>query len=189
VTGSTVVRAFSAFEIPEAVRAHLETTRDHVRRTLPAARWTRPEGWHLTVKFLGERRRDVLEKMACDLRGRLEGCGAVTATLAGGGFFPSPARPRVAWIGGSVVGADRIVTCVEAAAVRVGVSREKRPWAVHLTMARLKSRWSGEAVDRYLEWAQGLESMRFVCSDVVLFESRLQPGGAVYTALERIPLE
>jgi 2'-5' RNA ligase len=56
-------------------------------------------------------------------------------------------------------------------------------------MARLKTQWPGAAVDRYLEWAQGLESMRFVCSDIVLFESRLQPGGAVYTALERIPIE
>jgi len=189
VTRSSLVRAFFAFEIPDTVRARLETARDSVRRTLPVARWTRPEGWHLTVKFLGERPRGVLEKLACDVGPRVAGCGGVTATLADGGFFPSPTKPRVAWIGGAAVGADPVVETVEAAAVRAGLPAERRPWAVHLTMARLKTRWPGAAVERYLEWAQGLESMRFVCSDIVLFESRLQPGGAVYTALERIPLE
>jgi 2'-5' RNA ligase len=29
----------------------------------------------------------------------------------------------------------------------------------------------------------------FECREVVLFESDLQPGGAVYTALGRLPLE
>ena len=189
VTRSPIVRAFFAFEIPVAVRTRLETARDGIRRSVPPAKWTRPEGWHLTVKFLGEQPRDVLEKLTCDVGPRVAGCGGVTATLTGGGFFPSPAKPRVAWIGGSATGADPVVGTVEAAAVRAGIPAERRPWAVHLTMARLKMRWSGGAVDRYLEWAQDLEAMQFVCSDVVLFESRLQPGGAVYTALERFPLE
>ncbi len=189
MTRSSIVRAFFAFEIPDAVRTRLEAAREGVRRALPAARWTRPEGWHLTVKFLGERPRGELERLACDIGPRVAGCGVVTAALAGGGFFPSPARPRVAWVGGSAAGANPVVETVEKAAVQAGLPAERRPWAVHLTMARLQTRWPGDAVDRYLEWAHDLEAMRFVCSEVVLFESRLQPGGAVYTALERIPLE
>jgi len=189
VSRPSIVRAFFAFEIPDAVKARLGTARDGVKRTLPVARWTRAEGWHVTVKFLGEQPRGLLEKVACDVGPRVAGRGGVTATLTGGGFFPSPAKPRVAWIGGSTTGADPIVEIIEAAAVRVGLPAERRPWSVHLTMARIKTRWPDDAVDRYLEWAHDLEAMRFVCSNVVLFESRLQPGGAVYTALERIPLE
>lgn len=189
MTRSSIVRAFFAFEIPDGVRARLATARDGVRSTLPPAKWTRPEGWHLTVKFLGERPRAELETLASAVGSRLEGQGAVAATLTGGGFFPSPAKPRVAWIGGAAVGADPVVETIEAAAVGAGLPAERRPWTVHLTMARIKTRWSGDAVDRYLEWARGVTAMQFVCREVVLFESRLEPGGAVYTALERIPLE
>ncbi len=186
---ASTARAFIAFEIPDAVRASLDAARDRVRDTLPPARWTRPAAWHLTVKFFGEANRDALEQLAADLRPCLSGRGVVNGDLVGGGFFPSPVKPRVAWIGGSLAGAGPVVDEVEAAAIGAGFPAEGRPWTAHLTMARLKSRWPRGAVDAYLEWAAALVDLTFVCREVVLFESRLQPGGAVYTALERIPLE
>lgn len=186
---SSTVRAFFAFELPEALKTGLEQARDGARDGLPPARWTRPEGWHLTVKFLGESDAALLRGMTADLGPRLRGCGAVTIELAGGGFFPSPLKPRVAWIGGTATGAPAVVRAVEETSVGAGFDAEKRPWSVHVTMARLKSRWSRSAVESYLEWAGDLTLPAFVCREVVLFESRLQPGGAVYTALERMPLE
>jgi len=186
---STTVRAFLAFEVPEAVKAQLELARDQVRDTLPPARWTRPAGWHLTVQFLGESDTALLKRLTADLAPRLKGDGAIKVRLAGGGFFPSPVRPRVAWIGGTAEGSEAVVRTVGAETVSAGFAAEKRPWSVHVTMARLKSRWSRSAVESYLKWA-GLQTFSsFVCREVVLFESRLQPGGALYTALERMPLE
>jgi 2'-5' RNA ligase len=184
-----VVRAFLALEVPKDVKLRLAEARDSFVSAVPRARWTRPEGWHLTLKFLGEAERGVLEGLSGDLRPQLEGVSAVRVELAGGGFFPSSNRPRVAWVGGTASGADRVVTAVEAAARGAGFPEERRPWAIHLTMARLKSRWPREAVDRYLEWANALVPESFLCSEAVLFSSRLDPGGAVYTALERYPLE
>jgi 2'-5' RNA ligase len=183
------VRAFLALEIPDTVKKTVEAARDEVRRTLPAARWTRPEGWHLTLKFLGDSERNTLGHLIRDLGPRLVGLSDVAVELPGGGFFPSPARPRVAWIGGSVAGAAPVVEAVEAAAVRVGYPGEVRPWSAHLTIARLKGRWPAAAIESYLAWTDGLAVSRFVCTDVVLFESRLGQAGAVYTALERMPLE
>lgn len=183
------VRAFLALELPEDVRARLEAARDGVRSALPSARWTRAEGWHLTLKFLGESESARLDDLAADLTPRLQGCGGVRITLAGGGFFPSPVKPRVAWIGGTASGVDAVVEKVEDATVRAGFAAARRPWSVHVTMARLKSRWSRSAVETYLDWAENLESAEFTRLEVVLFESRLQPGGAVYTALERMSLE
>jgi 2'-5' RNA ligase len=58
-----------------------------------------------------------------------------------------------------------------------------------LTQARFKTQWSKAAVDRFLEWGDNLDLEAFICREVVLFSSDLQPGGAVYTALERFPLE
>jgi 2'-5' RNA ligase len=183
------VRAFLALEIPDPVKKTLETARDEVRSTLPSARWTRPEGWHLTLKFLGETEKSALERLTSDLGPRLGGLSEVAVELSGGGFFPSTFKPRVAWIGGSAAGAAPVVEAVEAAAAVVGYPGERRPWTAHLTIARLKARWPPAAVETYLAWADGFAPPRFVCTQVVLFESSLRQGGAVYTALERIPLE
>jgi 2'-5' RNA ligase len=187
--GGRTVRAFVALEIPEAVKNDLAVRRQQLRSDLPKARWTRPEGWHLTLKFFGEVDRRTLGDFAGEVAPRLAATGEITVQFGSSGFFPSPARPRVAWIGGSAVGAAAVVTAVEAVAVGHGFDRETRPWALHLTLARLKARWPITAVDHFMAWGDLLDLPAFTCREAVLFESDLQPGGAVYTALERFPLE
>jgi 2'-5' RNA ligase len=183
------VRAFIALEIPEEVKSALGEGREPLRAELPQARWVRSGGQHLTLKFLGESDRRVLGDLVADLRPRLAGCGPVTVTLAGGGFFPRPARPRVAWIGGSAEGVGPVVDAVERTAVRYGFPAERRRWSLHLTQARLDRPWPDESVERFLRWADGLRLPTFSCREAVLFSSRLQRGGAVYTPLERMSLE
>jgi 2'-5' RNA ligase len=183
------IRAFLALEIPDQVKAQLASAQGELRHDLPKARWTRMQGWHLTLKFLGEVERSVLADLAAELSSRIRGLGAVPVKLEKTGFFPSSMRPRVAWVGGTADGAEEVVAAVEEAAESVGFSRDRRPWSVHLTLARLKAQWPKAAVDRFFDWGDKLDLKAFTCREVVLFSSDLQPGGAVYTALERFPLE
>lgn len=185
---AATVRSFVALEIPSGIRAELGAAIGRLRVELPRARWVRPEGVHLTLKFLGESQRGQLESLAGDLRARLAGRGPVPVELAGAGFFPGPARPRVAWIGGRAEGATELAGAVDAAATELGWERERRPWSLHLTVARIDRPWPRSAVERYLAWGEGMALPHFECPEAVLFESRLGPGGAVYTALERFPL-
>jgi len=183
------IRAFLALEVPDQVKAQLASAQGELRHELPKARWTRTEGWHLTLKFLGEVERPVLADLVAELAPRLRGLGAVSVKLDKTGFFPSSMRPRVAWVGGTADGVGNVVAAVEEAAELAGFARDRRPWAIHLTQARLKTQWSKAAVDRFLEWRDDLDLEAFTCAEVVLFSSDLQPGGAVYTALERFSLE
>jgi 2'-5' RNA ligase len=189
VTPTETVRSFLAFEIPNTVVSGVVEAREIIRRELPPARWTRPEGWHLTLRFLGEVENPVLDGLTSALAPRLFGLGTVTVRLGESGFYPSPNRPRVAWLGGDAEGAGEVVEAIEAMAGTLGFERERRRWSAHLTLARLKSPWPTTAVNRFLEWGRGLDLGGFSCREVVLFSSRLQPGGPVYTALERMPLE
>jgi 2'-5' RNA ligase len=182
-------RAFLALEVPDKVKAQLASAQRELRHELPKARWTRAQGWHLTLKFLGEVERPVLADLGAELAPRLRGLGAVPVKLDKTGFFPSSMRPRVAWVGGTADGVEKVVAAVEEAAETVGFPREQRPWSVHLTQARLKTQWSKAAVDHFLEWGDSLDLETFTCREVVLFSSDLQPTGAVYTALERFSLE
>jgi 2'-5' RNA ligase len=183
------VRAFLAFEIPEPVKDEIASSRELLRSRLPRARWVRPASQHLTVKFLGEVERARITALASDLGPALDGLGRVEVSFAGTGFFPSKRRPRVAWIGGSATGVEPVVAVVERVAEAHGFARERRSWALHLTQARLNRAWPQDAVDRFLEWGEDLRPPPFGCTELVLFESRLGQGGAVYTALERFPLE
>ena len=183
------IRAFLALEIPDGIRSRLASARERLRPELPRARWTRPEGWHLTLKFLGEVQRPVVADLVAELTPRVRGIEKVTVEFVNTGFFPSSTRPRVGWVGGTASGVEKVVAAVEEAAEIVGFPRERRPWSVHLTQARLKSQWPKTAINRFLEWGDSLDLEVFTCREVVLFSSDLQPGGAVYTALERLSLE
>jgi 2'-5' RNA ligase len=187
--GEGSVRAFLALEIPDSIRTRLAADLEALRQELPRSRWTRRAGWHLTVKFLGDVEPTVVADLIAELDPRLRGLEPVSVNLGKTGFFPTATRPRVAWIGGSTEGAEEVVAAVEEATELVGFPRERRPWSAHVTLARMKSQWPKEAVGRFLAWGDRLHLEEFTAREVVLFESDLQPGGAVYTALERFQLE
>lgn len=182
------IRAFVALEMPPSVREIIRREQRTIKAELPGARWTRPEGQHLTLRFLGEAPTDVLARLKPLIAAGVAGLSAVSVRLSDAGFFPSPQRPRVAWIGGRADGGAELAAAVEVAAVAAGFPAERRSWSLHLTQARLDRPWPRRAVEAYLEWGRGLEFEPFTCRDVVLFGSRLRPGGAVYTPLERFPL-
>jgi 2'-5' RNA ligase len=188
MTDARSVRAFVAFEIPERVRETIRRDQRALKDQLPRARWTRPEGQHLTLRFLGETPLTVLDALRREITSRVRGLPSVVVKLGGSGFFPNPRRPRVAWIGGEAAGGGEVAAAVEDAAVACGLDAERRSWSLHLTLARLDRPWPRPAVERYLSWGQNLDLASFECSEVVLFESDLRPGGAVYTALERFEL-
>lgn len=188
MTGPNRIRAFLALEIPDSVRATIRREQNSIKRQLPRARWTRPEGQHLTLKFLGEMTAETFSRLRPEITARLDGLPAVSIQLSGAGFFPSQRRSRVAWIGGEARGGSVVASAVEAAAAKVGFEADRRPWALHLTQARLNRPWPTDAVEAFLEWGQGLELKPFTCREVILFDSKLQPSGALYTPLERFPL-
>jgi len=186
---SALVRAFVAFEIPETVRSVLADGIERLRSRVPRARWVRSEGLHLTLKFLGESERDRLDRLAAELRTGLAAAGSVHVALAGGGFFPGPARARVAWVGGAADGAREVAAAVDEAAAALGWERERRGWSLHLTLARLDRPWPPHAVEEFLGYWETTRLPAFECREAVVVSSRLGPGGAVYTPLERVPLE
>ena len=85
-----MTRAFLALEVRPAVKERLAAAQENLRRELPRARWTRPDGWHLTLKFLGEVAAPVLDPPGTPSTTRTE-------TMKGS------TRPRPAGVSGRVV--------------------------------------------------------------------------------------
>ncbi len=181
------MRLFLAVELPDAVRDTLHRGIGTLKRDQPPARWVRPEGIHVTLKFLGELGEDGPGTLQKALPEAMAPLAPVEIQLGGGGFFPHEKRPRVAWVGGLAPGLETWAEAMETVAVRLGAAREARPFALHLTLARLERPWGAQAVEHFMVTTGKWQLAPFVAREVVLFQSELKPGGAVYTPLGRFP--
>jgi 2'-5' RNA ligase len=69
---------------------------------------------------------------------------------------------------------------VEAALGPLGFPPEGRPFRGHLTIGRVRSPRSGRALVEAVEKAGGPALGSWTASEIVLYESRLRPTGALY---------
>jgi len=179
------MRAFIAIDLPESVRAAFRRTQALFRSGSPDARWTQPEGIHLTLKFLGEISDAKVKEVSESLKnlGRFEGFGI---ELKGFGFFPDARRPRVLWAGVEApAGLGQLAEQVEEAMRKIGFAREPRAFRPHLTLARFRVPQPQPALQALLTQQGEQELGNFAVSEFFLFESKLSPQGAEYRKVER----
>jgi len=201
---------------PDAIRAFIAVplTPETIERLTPPvealcavclaagldAAWSRPEGWHLTLKFLGPVAADRIDP----LLERLPGCTArhqpFAIQLTGFGAFPSARRPRVLWIGlepdDGAASLGALAREIDEVTASLGHPAEERPFSPHLTVARLNTgRNPPRTFPSLTNWLEGHEigrgTERLVSMRVeqfALMRSDAQPGGSVYTPIATYPL-
>ena len=151
-------------------------------------RWVRSESLHLTLKFLGEVSPRPLE--AIDDRLERIRRAAFKVSVSGVGFFPNIKAPRVLWAGVSSKAVEQLAADVDQQMVELDFPPERRKFTPHLTLARSRG---NEHINP--ELVQAAERFRnrefgdFTADRFHLYESRLQPSGAVYKKLGDYPLE
>jgi len=106
--------------------------------------WTPPGNWHLTLRFLG----DVPAPHCDEVADALRAIKFAPLQLAVGraGVFPVRGAPRVLWLG-LAQGAPEcaaLATAVNAALAPLGFAPEDRPFAPHLTLARVRQAQRGD---------------------------------------------
>jgi RNA 2',3'-cyclic 3'-phosphodiesterase len=181
------VRAFLAIPVTEELVREVMRVRKDLAVVLPGFRWVRPEAMHLTLKFFGNIAEDCLEKIGEIMLsiGRLS--TPFQAELAGIGAFPSPTRPRVIWIGmnpGQPLVALHSLFDRELASI--GILRDDRPFTPHLTLGRSRGPTKVDPV--ILEPFREVRCGILPVDRVILFESRLQPDGAVHLPVKTVYL-
>ena len=176
------VRSFVALELDARLRDAIGELQTRLRPRLGEIRTTRPEGIHLTLRFLGDTSPEQVATLRPLLAAAAAACPAAEARVAGLGTFPERGSPRVLWLGLDVPPTifDLQRAC-ERAARAAGFEREPRPFRAHLTLGR----WRDRAPHPDLPGAD-LGATRL--DTLVLFESDLRPDGAVYTPLARFAL-
>ncbi len=181
------MRAFIAIDLPEPVRAALAGAQQVFRGAVRDARWARPEGIHLTLKFLGEIS-DAQTKQVVETLAQISPLESFSVEVKGFGFFPQAHRPRVFWAGvvAPPVLAD-LVARVESRMEKIGFAREDRAFNPHLTLARFQVPRPQPELEAAVA-AQATTSLgKFEASEFFLFESKLSPQGAQYRKVLSFP--
>jgi 2'-5' RNA ligase len=191
MTGSGVVwRLFFAVELSKEMQAGVRRIQQGFKEHAPGVRWVRPEGIHLTLRFLG----DVAPERIEDICGRaargVDTIPSFPIEVRGCGGFPSTKRPRVVWIGvedpsGSL---QAMQARVEAGMQELGFPRDEKGYNPHLTLGRLKSGKGQGMIAQAIEAQRGVDLGQMEVREVCLFRSQLKPTGAEYTKLKVITL-
>ncbi len=175
-------RLFVAIDLPEQVKEAMAT----IFCGLPGARWAVPEQLHLTVRFIGEvdssRFRDIREALGAVRSHHL------SLHLEGLGFFPPRGRPRVLWIGvGKNEQLPRLYRRLEATLIRAGLEPERRKFAPHITLARLRNT-PASRVEGFIASHSLFLTADFPVNQFVLYSSVLNGRGTKHYVEEVYPL-
>jgi len=187
----TAMRLFIGARVSLATVRALDEAVQAMRRVEGAVRprWVAPATYHVTLKFLGWSRPEVVEGLRDRVGAALGGVRAVEIECRGLGGFPSVEKARVVWAGIDPAGAGRLgemVERIERATGELGFAREKRAWHGHVTLGRLKT----PADVRGLLSAVSEQTYRHSWVDsLVLFESQMKKDGSEYTEIASWPLE
>ncbi len=185
------IRTFIAIELDETIKDALADLQGQLKAKVPqgSVRWVRPEGIHLTLKFLGDVPADRIEEVEQALTQAGVGFSSFLFSVGGLGCFPNPRRPRVVWVGvqedsGTL---PRLQKAIDDAMEKLGFPPEGRRFHAHLTLGRTQRRASSGDVRRLgqlvgeTDIGESLGQME--ARSVNLMKSDLRPTGAVYTQL------
>ncbi|MDE3078669.1 MAG: RNA 2',3'-cyclic phosphodiesterase [Paracoccaceae bacterium] len=178
-----MIRAFVAIGLPEAVRAELA----RLQAVLPLPRRSLPDGFHLTLAFLGDRPEPELDEAHLALSAIR--CPAFEMELRGAALFGGD-RPRVAYA--AVAPAPGLMALhdrVETALRRAGIAIEARRFTPHVTLGRLGGRRDEAArIEAAVAAAAGFRAGPWRVDRFGLWRSDPGPEGRVYAEMVDYPL-
>lgn len=187
-------RLFVAISVPEEVKDEIERAQGELRRAAAGRRirWTTPEQFHLTLRFLGNVEAHRVGELTEALREACKRFAPLRLRAEGLGFFPDARRPRVVWLGAQdrETVLPRLQSAVQAATQMFTTEEPEERFRGHITLGRIKSlqRSEGKAL---AELGAGMAKRAFgewTAREVELLRSELLPTGASHTCQATAPL-
>jgi len=182
-------RLFVAIPAPEAVRAEMLRVQRELEPFAPrnVVRWTKPEQFHLTLKFLGDVPANQVEALQKSVLAACGNCPALRLRAQDIGFFPNDRSPRVIWAG--VNDAENRLPDLQKEIGRAVRHFVEKPgaenFAGHLTLGRFKS-FRRRGVEEIVRRAAAIPDRLFgewTAEEVELVQSDLSPSEARHTRL------
>jgi len=185
------LRLFVAMDVPDGLRQSLGKAMEETAASATGLQWVRPENVHFTMKFLGNVEEEKLPALKKSLRDLADSQAATDISIGGYGVFPSARRARVFWLGlkDGTEQLKELARKLDKRMARLGFPAETRPWAAHVTLARLRQPRDVTEMLEAWEDQPGIKETAWRGEELVLYRSVLDRTGPVYAALERFKLK
>jgi 2'-5' RNA ligase len=178
------MRTFIAIEVPDEVKNVVLGYINNLSGQDKGIRWVKPEGIHITLKFLGNTDDVLSEKIIRILENIAGEFSCFQLEVSETGTFPSVNNPKVLWlgIGNGKNSLIQMSTLLENELEPLGFARENRPFHPHITIGRVKDRKTGTRIIKgFLSF--DFSPVKFTVKSTVWKKSQLTPQGAIYSDL------
>ena len=178
----SLVRCFVAVDVEDpTVASRVAAVQQQLEAAGAKLKLVELENLHLTLRFIGEIPRELVERVAAALRS-VE-FAPFTVRFVGLGAFPNPRRPRVIWVGVEE-GAKELSELsekVNATLAKLKLPKPDEEFTPHLTIARVKS--GVGSLPRIIEENKSVEFGSIVVDRIRLKKSTLTSRGPIYETL------
>ena len=181
------LRLFVAIPMPEAVRNQFIGVQQELQRLASREdiRWTKPEQFHLTLRFLGDVPVGRVAALQEAVNAVCLGSSALYLRAQGIGFFPNARSPRVIWAGVND-GEGRLADLqkkIEGAVQPFTQGPGAERFAGHVTIGRVKFLKRDE-IEKLAAHAQAVKDRllgEWMANEIEIVQSRLSPAGAQHS--------
>lgn len=184
---SDILRVFIAIDVEDQVLlSRIERVKDAIASTGVPMKLVETYNLHLTLRFIGEVRRSVVDEIARQLGGIK--FKAFKVTFRGLGAFPNVLNPRVVWIGVSEGSRElsNLRDDIERILRRIGIHPEREEFTPHLTIARIKGGRNISSLIKLLNEMSDYEFGSMMVDRIRLKKSTLTRQGPIYETLVEV---
>jgi 2'-5' RNA ligase len=185
-----LIRCFIAIPLPSEIRDAIDNYLKELKKLTDAVKWVKTAHIHLTLKFFGEIKVAKVQSIKQCLSDINNTISPFILSVNGSGCFPNKRKPRVFWLGLGAQGLsdlERMYHWLESRLATIDFEKEKRRFAPHLTLGRVKYDDDFSPLFAYLA-QMPFSALSFQVDELALIRSRLYPDGAQYTTLEKFSL-
>ena len=185
------MRLFIAVPSSDYIRKKLVAVQNKLKKSVDNFRWSSPETFHLTLKFIGEVELNHVATICKVTEQIVRENRAGILSIKSLGSFGSPQNPRVIWAGfdGDTQNLIKMADELDEAMEDFGIIPEHKKFHPHLTLGRAKRNADGMAVQKVIAEHEGFYICDYEIDRVVVFESILQSGGAEHHPIRTINLK
>lgn len=178
----TAMRVFIAIEFEQPVKDYLNRIQKQLMGYSTEGNFSRPENFHLTLKFIGEVQPSFLSDIADAMAHAVDGIKPFKLSLGGLGNFPR-GNKMIIWmgVGGELETLYSLFNRLEASLSNIGIAKDARGYSPHITLGRevrLAAPFSKVAGAVATDPGQVIEVRK-----ISLMESTRQEGRLVYIPL------
>jgi 2'-5' RNA ligase len=185
------MRTFIAIDLDPEIKKTLSLLVDELDKGHKNIKWVKPEGMHLTLKFLGEIGREKITEIENILKTISKKYRPFLLKFKGTGCFPPGMKnPSVLWVG---IEEEEALTALQAQLEeeleKLGFPRERRQFHAHLTLGRVKNLFNLKETLSLLEKYRDRNFGEMKAEKISFIQSTLKTTGAEYSTLSEFKLK